>query len=181
MTDASSSALLFGTLHRDVVVLRWPDQAEERARLNTMGVPHLLLVEPDGLPPTAETCVEDWLRLPANDEDARARIDALSRRGAQHPARPVLDEHGQLTYQGAAVFLSPAEQRLCIPLVDHFGEAVADNELMTRGWNGADGEHDRVLRVHISRVRRRLLPLHLGVVRVPSFGYVMRECVTLEP
>jgi hypothetical protein len=180
VTDTHGSALLYGTLHRDVVVLRWPEDAEERARLNVTGVPHLLLVGPEGDAPTAETCIEDWLRLPANDGDAQARISALSRRGAQHPANPAIDGHGQLTYRAAVVFLSPVEHRLCSPLVERFGDAVADEELMERAWNGngASSDRDRVLRVHVSRLRRRLEPLHLGVVRVPSYGYVMRESVS---
>jgi hypothetical protein len=167
-----------GTLHREVVVLRWPEQATERDRLNALGVPHLLLVEPGTAPPVSDECLEDWLRLPADDADARARIHMLSLRAGHHPVVPTLDDHGQLAFRGACEFLSPIEHRLAQPMVESFGGAVPDESLMRSAWPAGGSEPG--LRVHASRLRRRVLPLGLAVVRVPRFGYLMRDTAPIS-
>lgn len=78
----------------DVCVLRWPDQADEADRLASLGSPRLLLVEPGAPPPTETSCVVDWLRLRADDQDMRVRLAALSERAARHPSGPVVNDYG---------------------------------------------------------------------------------------
>lgn len=63
----------------DVVVLRWPDEAERRERLSVEGRPRLLLVPSNVPAPVAADPLEDWIRLPAPDPDLQARVEALSR------------------------------------------------------------------------------------------------------
>jgi DNA-binding response OmpR family regulator len=133
----------------------------------------LLLVEPGAAPPVGDSCLEDWLRLPADDADVRARIRALAGRAAHHPARPSLGEHGELTHRDSIVFLSPVDRRLVAPLVDSFGCGVADAELHDAAW--PDGGAEQALRVHMSRLRRRLAPLGLTIVSVRGFGYMLRD------
>jgi hypothetical protein len=158
---------------RDVVVLRWPEQGAERERLERLGVPRLLIVEAGVAPPSIDSCFEDWLRLPADDCDVRARLLSLSHRAAHHPLVPVIDDFGQLSYRGASVFLSPVDQRLTEALIEDFGTAVRDAALTRRAWPG--GSRDQTLRVHISRLRRRISPLGLTLTSVRNVGYVMHE------
>ena len=66
----------------DVVLVRWPAEADRRSRLREAGTPRLLLVE-DGPPPTPDDCREDWIRVPADDADVRARMEAVTARVAQ--------------------------------------------------------------------------------------------------
>src|SRR3974390_2381359 len=134
MATYAADKVLSGSPHRDVVVVSWPEQAYERDRLDSSATPRLWLVEPGSEPPVCESCLEDWLRLPADDADVRARINSLTHRAGQHPSRPTLDEHGQLSQRGAIVFLSPVEQRLAAPLVTRFDEAVPEADLMKSAW-----------------------------------------------
>jgi len=157
---------------RDVVALGWPDQADERDRLDRAGIPRLWFVEPGVEPPISENCLEDWLRLPADDTDVRARLVALARRAACHPAVPTLDAHGRFTHRGAVVFLSPVEQHLMEPLVANFGAAVSERDLIGSAW--LEGGRDETLRVHVSRLRHRLAPIGLDIANVRGYGYVLR-------
>lgn len=164
---------MYASMSRDVVVLRWPEQGAERERLERLGVPRLLIVEAGVEPPSSESCLEDWLRLPADDCDVRARLLSLSRRAARHPMLPTLDDVGQLTHRGASVFLSPVDQRVAAVLVESFGTAVRDCDLARRAWPA--GSSEQTLRVHISRLRRRLAQLGLTITSVRNVGYVMHE------
>ena len=158
-------------MSRDVVVVSWPDQALERDRLDRSAVPRLWLVDADAEPPIATSCLEDWIRLPADDADLRARLVSLSHHAAHHPTRPSLDRHGLLTHRGVVVHLSRVEQLLARPLIANFGEAVSEDELL--GSPDLDGCKEQTLRVHVSRLRRRLAPIGLRITSIRGFGYVL--------
>jgi hypothetical protein len=49
----------------DVMFVRWPGEAERRARLAERHIPRLLLIDDDVAPPEAADCLEDWIRAPA--------------------------------------------------------------------------------------------------------------------
>ncbi len=172
MADAAPQ-LALASQHHDVVVLRWPEQTDDVARLDLLGVPRLLLVEPGAEPPTSASCLQDWLRLPASDADVRARLHALSSRAEHHPSRPTVDTLGQLSHRGQAVFLSHLDQRIAEVLVRRFAEAVPDDDLRAQVW--PEGATEQALRVHISRLRRRLVPLGLTITCVRNVGYAMHE------
>jgi DNA-binding winged helix-turn-helix (wHTH) protein len=157
----------------DVRILRWPEQADEADRLARLEVPRLLIVESGVPPPTETSCVVDWLRLPADDEDLRARLAALSERTARHPSRPVVDGYGQLSYRGTSVFLSRIDERVTKILVENFGHPVPAEDLIPSVWP-QHGTNEN-LRVHISRLRQCIAPLGLNITNIKSHGYVMRE------
>src|SRR5438552_18552908 len=135
----------------DVVVVRWPEQRADAERLARLERPRLLLVEPGVPPPQLDGCLADWIRLPADDIDVRARLSALSARARQHPSVPVLDGYGELASRGRRVYLSPTDQRLISILVDSFDKGVPERELFNRIWDDA-GESSKV-RVQVSRLR----------------------------
>jgi DNA-binding response OmpR family regulator len=172
MLSHAADQLVYESMDPDVAVLVWPDQAAQQARFDRAGLPRLWLVEPGAVPPVSNSCLEDWLRLPADDADVRARIASLTLRALRHPARPTLDGHGQFKFHGHIVFLSPVEQNLATPLVAHFGEAVGDEELIRSTWFDGAGT-EQTLRVHVSRLRRRLAPIGLTVTSIRGFGYVL--------
>ena len=172
MLTQPTAKLVYESMNRDVVVLSWPAQADERERLDRTAVPHLWLVEPGVEPPVSASCLEDWLRMPADDGDVRARLMSLTQRAAHHPSRPSLDEHGQLTHHGAMVLLSPVEQHLGAQLIANFGEAVAERDLISAAWH--EGGNEQTLRVHMSRLRRRVAPIGLTVTSIRAYGYVLR-------
>ncbi len=114
-------------------------------------------------------CLVDWIRLPADDGDVRARLAALVARAQQHPAVPALDGFGELSFRGRRVFLSPTDERLAESLVASFDKAVPDDELFEQIWDGL-GDTSKV-RVHISRLRKRIQPLGLEIASIRGVGY----------
>ena len=157
----------------DVVLVRWPVEAERRDRLREAGTPRVLLVE-DGPPPPPEDCLEDWIRVPADDADVRARMEAVVARRGRHvsPDTPDLDADGVLRFSGAWVSLPPVEARLTTALVDRFGAVVGRDALARAGWpEGAPGRN--ALDVHVLRLRRRLGTVGLSIKTVRSRGYLL--------
>jgi DNA-binding winged helix-turn-helix (wHTH) protein len=157
----------------DVVLLRWPYEQDRREVLAREGRPRLLLVDQDNPPPALMDCLEDWIRLPATNEDVEARSQAVLVRASSHqPARPVLDPDGVLRSGGGWVSLPPVEARLMAALLDRFGAVVSREQLARAGWpQGAPGRN--ALDVHMLRVRRRIAPLSLVIKTVRSRGYLL--------
>lgn len=161
----------------DVVLLRWPHEKERRDALVRMSTPRLLLVE-GGVPaPDLADCLEDWVRVPAADEDVKARLRGLARRCRAHTsALPVLDCDGVLRFASGWVSLPPVEGRLTAALLERFGAVVSRDELGRAGWpDGAPGRN--ALDVHVLRLRRRLAPVQLAIRTVRSRGYLMEPAV----
>lgn len=161
-------------VHPDIVVLRWPAEQANRERLATEGRPRLLLVAPESDPPVGRDCLEDWVRLPADDRDVAARLRALELRSARHQQQPETDARGRLTFNGDWVALSPIEERIVGVLAGRFGEVVSREELLSAGWPD-DHPSDAALRVHLTRLRKEIAPLGLEIATVRGFGHVMQE------
>lgn len=158
----------------DIVVIRWPGEEADRERLASECRPRLLLVAPESDPPDGRDCLEDWVRLPADDRDVAARLHALEVRAARHHHRPETDARGRLTFNGAWVSLSPIEERLVAALTTHFGQVVSREELLAAGWPNEQAS-DAALRVHLTRLRKEIVPLGLEIATVRGFGHVMQE------
>jgi DNA-binding response OmpR family regulator len=172
----------------DVAMLRWPAESDRRDDLATLGVPRLLLVEPGSPPPPLDDCLEDWLRVPADEADAAARIAALERRADAHTHThtanngngngngngdiPHLDEDGVLRFDGRWVALPPVEGRLAALLIDRFGAVVSRDALTKAGWPSTPSGRN-ALDVHILRLRRRLSQVGLSIRTVRSRGYLL--------
>jgi hypothetical protein len=164
--------LLWSSRSRDVVILRWPDEAGELASLEQCGVPRLLLIDADAAPPRTNSCLQDWIRMPATDADVLARLHALEERLTNHPQLPTIDQYGELIYRQGSVFLSPIEQRLGQTLIERLGDVISDDELCTTVWPA--GANTQSLRVVVSRLRSRIAPLGLTIECVRDVGYVMK-------
>ena len=162
-------------------MLRWPEEEARRSRISQAGEPRLLLVADGEQPPPVGDCLEDWVRLPAAEEEVKARVDALTARSQAHAsngdhgeayAGPALDDFGVLRLNGSWVALPPLEARLADALLQRLG-AVTSRELLIRaGWpDAAPGRN--ALDVHVLRLRRRLTPVGLAIRTVRSRGYLM--------
>jgi DNA-binding response OmpR family regulator len=166
----------------DVTMLRWPEEEGRRTLIRQAGAPRLLLV-PDGEePPPVADCLEDWIRVPAAENEVRARVDALAVRSLAHttnghndhagPSGPVLDDFGVLRVNGSWVALPPLEARLAEALLERLGAVTSRDLLIRAGWpTGAPGRN--ALDVHVLRLRRRLTPVGLAIRTVRSRGYLM--------
>ncbi len=163
-------------------MLRWPEEEGRRSRISLAGEPRLLLV-PDGEePPPVADCLEDWIRVPAAENEVRARVDALAVRSQAHttnghshdpgPTEPVIDDFGVLRVHGSWVALPPLEARLAEALLERLGAVTSRDLLIRAGWpTGAPGRN--ALDVHVLRLRRRLTPVGLAIRTVRSRGYLM--------
>ena len=158
---------------QNIVVLRWPEEAAEAARLSSAGLPRLLLVEPGADPPESGDCEEDWLRLPADDRDVTVRLRALARRAGRHRPLPQVDGQGRLLHRGRWVPLSPIDQHLAELLVERFGRVVLNEELARSGWD--EPPSTNAVRVHLSRLRHRIAPLGLEIRGVRGIGVLLEE------
>ena len=157
----------------DVVLLPWPDEDDRRRRLSLVGGARLLLIADGQAPPSLVDCLEDWIRVPAPEEEMRARVEALTlRMGAHRQAVPCLDHDGVLRYGDRWTALPPLEARLTEALLARFGTVASREALIRAGWPcGAPGRN--ALDVHVLRLRRRLAPLGLAIRTVRSRGYLM--------
>jgi hypothetical protein len=159
----------------DVVLLRWPAESPRRDELIAVQQLRLLLVEGEVPPPVLVDEFEDWIRVPASEEDLRARVDGLRRRveGRTTPL-PDLDDDGVLRVGPQWVSLPPVEARLMAALLDRYGAVVSRDALARSGWpSGAPGRN--ALDVHMLRLRRRLDPLDLAIRTVRSRGYLLER------
>jgi DNA-binding response OmpR family regulator len=156
----------------DVVLVRWPEEDARLRELRASGAPRLLLLNGEAAPPELADCLEDWIRLPADDRDVRARVAILSLRAeTDHPA-PRVDD-GLLRHRQRWVALSPVEGALAATLVERFGAVVGRDTLARRAWpNGVPTRN--ALDVHVLRLRRRIAPLGLEIRTVRSRGYLMQ-------
>ncbi|HEX2048564.1 MAG TPA: winged helix-turn-helix domain-containing protein [Acidimicrobiales bacterium] len=159
----------------DVTMLRWPEEEGRRTRISRQGAPRLLLVPAGEEPPAVGDCLEDWVRVPADEEEVRARVDALSVRSQAHlasGAAPVLDDFGVLRMNGSWVALPPLEARLAGALLERMGTVTSRDLLVRAGWPTAPPGRN-ALDVHVLRLRRRLRPVGLAIRTVRSRGYLM--------
>jgi two-component system OmpR family response regulator len=158
----------------DVVLVRWPDEIERLETLRVTGAPRLLLVPADASPPVTVDPLEDWVRLPADQAEVRARLTALSARAHADQPVPTVDGDGLLHYRDRWVALSPVEQALAAALAERFGAVVGREVLARRAW--PDGVPTRnALDVHILRFRRRIAALGLELRTVRSRGYLLQR------
>jgi hypothetical protein len=160
-------------IESDVAVVRWPSQQRELEDLALRGVPRLLLVAPGSAAPNCTSCLEDWVRLPADEADLRARLLSLAEHGRGH-TRPTIDEYGILRRDGALAMLSPSEQALAGLLIADFGSVVRD-EILEQHVLGASDARRSMLRTHTSRLRKRVAPLGLTVSCIRNVGYMMHD------
>jgi DNA-binding response OmpR family regulator len=153
-------------------MVRWPSEQQRLAELRTAGQPRLVLVEKGERPPIPSDDLEDWIRIPAPEDDLRARVEGLRRRVGAPPTPPALDEDGVLRFDGRWVSLPPVEARITTALLDRFGAVVGRDALARSGWpEGAPGRN--ALDVHMLRLRRRVEAVGLAIRTVRSRGYLL--------
>lgn len=161
------------SVHMDVALVRWPEDEGKRRELKSANRPRLLLVDATAPAPVSGDPLEDWIRLPADDRDLRARLDALTlRSGTGVDVFPELDDDGLLRLGDQWVALPPIEQRLAIALIERSSAVVSREALARAGWPSETATRN-ALDVHMLRLRRRIEPLGLSIRTVRSRGYVL--------
>jgi DNA-binding response OmpR family regulator len=120
--------------------------------------------------------LEDWVRLPSDDRDIRARLLTLRRRADGILAAPTIDGHSRFVFRDMWVMISPIEERLARTLAEEFNLIVTEKTLLERGWpEGAPSSN--ALRVHLHRLRQRIRPLGLELRTVRNQGWVLQASI----
>lgn len=157
-----------------VVLVEWPRDDARRSGLARRGVPRLLLVAADAPPPLPLGELEDWIRLPAAEQDVFARLrrlDAWTSQGGQNG--PALVD--QVLQRGRAMtVLTPLEAALMAELLAAFGRVVPRDRLEAAAWP-AGAPNRRATDTHLYRLRRRLEELGLAIAVVRGRGFVLYD------
>jgi hypothetical protein len=154
-------------------VLMWPRDRERLVAARREGVPRLVLVDAAASPPAGSDILEDWIRLPATDDDIRWRVENLELRAVgRSDQRPVLDPEGLLRHEGRITVLTPIEHRLLDVLVERYRLVVSRHELFQAGWPGEE-PNANALDVHLVRLRRRIGEVGLRLRTVRQRGYLL--------
>jgi hypothetical protein len=150
----------------EVMLVRWPEDGADGERLARSGVAVLYVLDGDHDPPTPTTCLEDWVRVPGDERDLRARVAALEVRSLAHHAPPRVDGDGRLHYRGMILVLAADEVEPARVLTERFGAAVHDSDLARDG---------RDLRPTMTRLRARVRDIGLNLRRVRRQGYTLQS------
>jgi two-component system OmpR family response regulator len=157
----------------DVVVVCWPQEQAEVERLARLRIPRLLLVDPGCPPPVTDDVLEDWVRLPLDDREVKARLATLHRRAATLLDIPRLDRHGRLLFREHWISVTPIEERLLARLANRFNDVVPAAEVLDAGWPDRRPTANAV-RVTMHRLRRRLRPMALELRRTGD-GWLLHQ------
>jgi DNA-binding response OmpR family regulator len=153
----------------EVMLVRWPEDGDDGFRLAQDGVAVLYLVADDDAPPTPTGCLEDWIRIPGDDRDLRARVAALELRALAHLSPPRVDDDGRFHYRGKVTALLDDEVEIARLLTERFGDVVLDDEL--RHVAGAAGPE---VRARTMQLRARLRDYDVSLRRVRGRGYSLQ-------
>ena len=158
-----------------VTLVHWPRQEGLRSELAGARRPRLLLLDAAQAPPLVWDELEDWVRLPADDDELRVRADTLRRRAAPpSPPWPVLDADGILREGSSWVAIPPIEARILAPLLHRPGQVVPRREVVESGWPGG-APNSRLLDRRIMMLRGRIEPLGLVIRTVRGRGFLLER------
>jgi two-component system OmpR family response regulator len=164
----------------DITFVRWPVERDRLTELRKARTPRLILVDEDAPVPIVVDEYEDWVRVPAPEEDVRARVAGVSMRAQAAGLRiPDIDEYGVVRFSGAHTSVPPVEARLAQVLIERFGAVVGRGELSEAGWPGGHASRN-ALDVHVLRLRRRLDEAGLSIRTVRARGYLLESADNLS-
>jgi len=126
---------------------------------------------------------DDYVTKPFDLAELIARIRAILRRTAGHPAAVLtvgalaLDAEGhQVTRAGQAVRLSATEFRLLRYLMENAGRVVSKAQILGRVWRDDFGGDAGIVDTYISYLRRKIDTGEPKLIHtVHGVGYVLRE------
>ncbi|WP_143264248.1 response regulator transcription factor, partial [Amycolatopsis kentuckyensis] len=126
---------------------------------------------------------DDYVTKPFDLAELIARIRAILRRTAGHPAGVLtvgvlaLDAEGhQVTREGRAIRLSATEFRLLRYLMENAGRVVSKAQILDRVWREDFGGDAGIVDTYISYLRRKVDTGEPKLIHtVHGVGYVLRE------
>ena len=141
-----------------------------------------------------EMGADDYLVKPFSPTELSARIQAALRRRTTpdrvEPTEPYVHEdltidyaERRVTLAGCPVSLTATEYALLVELSVHAGRVVTHDQLLQRVWRRGNSGNARVIRTHLTRLRRKLgddasSPTH--IFAEPRVGYRMPKGEAME-
>lgn len=157
----------------DVVLLRWPAQEDVRERLETDGLPRLLLISHSCSAPVCIDELEDWVREPLEPSELEARAATLRDRARLAARRPRIDESGLVRVGDRWVDLPPAQLAVAKVLIARLGRVVNAEQIQAAHLNAGGSTHPKAVKAMIGRIKRRLAELDLELTNVRDRGYLL--------
>ncbi|HWC96919.1 MAG TPA: response regulator transcription factor [Candidatus Sulfopaludibacter sp.] len=129
---------------------------------------------------------DDYLIKPFDSKELLARVAALLRRVGKTPLTPVLQyQFGEVTVDferrevvraGALVNLAAKELQLLRQLIDHRGQVLSRERLLSRVWQDQPFIGPRTVDVHVAWLRQKLednpqIPRHILTVRGEGYSF----------
>ena len=129
---------------------------------------------------------DDYVVKPFSPRELVERVKAILRRSAASGEEAVLrqgalalePEKHRLTVDGEAIALTPSEFKLLHALMSRPGRVFSRDELLDRLYEGGETVVDRVVDVHIGKLRQKIEPeptIPRYVVTVHGVGYRFAE------
>jgi DNA-binding response OmpR family regulator len=157
---------------REVTLLRWPDDADTRMSLAKHGMPRLLLLGADVMPPERIDDLEDWVQAPYSPAELAARTASLQERADMADRLAVVDDC-LLHFRGRWVPLTVQQAPVVRLLVERVGhlvtlEQIADVYAMAGGTPSSES-----IRALVTRIRHRLSKVGLRLRAIRERGVVL--------
>jgi two-component system alkaline phosphatase synthesis response regulator PhoP len=129
---------------------------------------------------------DDYLIKPFDSKELLARVGAMLRRLGKSPLTPVLQfqfgdvmvdfERREVLRAGTPVSFAAKELQLLRQLIDHRGQVLSRERLLSRVWHDQPFIGPRTVDVHIAWLRQKLeenpqLPRHIVTVRGEGYCF----------
>jgi len=156
----------------DVPLLRHPGDEPARHHLDRLGLPRVLVVDPDAAPPIAADRVEDWVRAPVDPDELAARRRTVLDRYHRASLGVRIDGDGLLRAGDRWIDLPDRQRAVLFPLVNQLGRPVS-RAVVVAEYLAAGGTDAQALPTVIHRLRARLSPLGLVLHTLHQGGFLL--------